>query len=125
MGPQHHQDDRVRYQKEKKPDEDQHSTVGDHEALQEGGVSAGESQHLWDITVEVVQFIGDMEGQLDHQCDLCDRVDEAPTPTGQNQLKAQLVVHDCQVLQRTTYGNIPIIGHVSRNISLAPRKCKK
>lgn len=65
---------------------------------------------LWDITVEVVQFIR-VIGQLDHQCNLCDRVDESPTPRGKNQLKAQLVFHDCQEVQRITHGNIPIIGH--------------
>ena len=54
VGPQHHQDGRVGDQEEEEPDEDQHPTVGNYKELQEGGVSAGESQHLWNITVEVI-----------------------------------------------------------------------
>ena len=54
VGPQHHQDDSIRDQKEEEPDEDQHPTVADHEELQDRSVSAGESQNLWNITVEVI-----------------------------------------------------------------------
>ena len=54
LGPQHHQDDSVRDQKEEEPVEDQHPTVGDHKELQEGGGHVGKSQHLWNVTVEVI-----------------------------------------------------------------------
>ena len=49
VGPQHHQDGGVGDKEEEEPDEDQHPTVADDKELQEGGVSAGESQHLGNI----------------------------------------------------------------------------
>lgn len=105
------QDDGIREEQDQETDQRQQTTVGDHQHLYYICVCAGQLDDLWDVTVEVVQFIGPTEGQLNDQYDLCDRMDKTPTPTGKNHLKAELAVHDCQVVQRITYGNIPIVGH--------------
>lgn len=105
------QDDSIREEQDQEADEREQTTVRDHQHLYHIGVHAGQLDDLWDITVEVVQFIGATEGQLNNKCDLYDRVDDTPTPAGKNQLNTKPVVHDHQVVQGITYGNIPVIGH--------------
>lgn len=105
------QDDSIGEEQGQEANKRQQTAVGDHQHLYYIRVCAGQLDDLWDVTVEVVQSIGPTEGQLNDQCDLCDRVDKTPTPTGKNHPKAELAAHDCQVVQRITYGNIPIVGH--------------
>ena len=111
VGLQHHQDDSVRDQKEEEPDEDQHPTVGDHKELQEGGVCAGKSQYLWNVTVEVIQDVGATKRQWEHQSQLDNGVDKAPYPGSNHQPHTHSSVHDGDIVEGPGDGYVAVIGH--------------
>lgn len=95
---QSEQDESIRKEQDQEADKRQYATVRDHQHLHQVSVHAGQLDDLGDITVEVVQFIGTTERQLDDNYDLCDRVDETSTPASKHQLKTQAVIHDSQVV---------------------------
>ena len=98
-------------EEEKEPDDIQQPTVGDHEELQKGRVSAGKSQHLWDIAVEVIQDVGATERQREHQSQLGNGMHKSPYPSSNHQSDTELSVHDGDIVEGPGDGNEAVIGH--------------
>lgn len=108
------QNERIGQEQDQEAGERQYATVRDHQHLNQVSVHAGQLDDLWDITVEVVQFIGATERQPDDNHDLRDGVNETSTPAAKHQPKTQVAIHDSEVVQRVADGNIPVIGHNSQ-----------
>lgn len=76
------QEDGVRHKQYNETHQGHQATVGHHEQLHHKGIGACQFDHLWYITVEIIQLIVTTKGQVHDDAHLHNGVDESSNPGG-------------------------------------------